>query len=68
LYLNKPRISKDISISNYYNTNKSRFPIIYNIARDYLAILATSTSLEATFFKVGNIAGLLLFSNSNYCY
>jgi hypothetical protein len=55
LYLKEPRVPKDITIENYYNTNKIRFPIIYNIARDYLAILATSTPSEATFSKVGNI-------------
>lgn len=55
LYLSEPRTTKDISIDTYYNTNKNRFPIIYNIARDYLAILATSTPSKATFSKVGNI-------------
>jgi hypothetical protein len=55
IYLAEPRVAKDITIENYYNTNKTRFPIIYNIARDYLAILTTSTPLEATFSKVGNI-------------
>jgi hypothetical protein len=55
IYLAEPRVAKDITIENYYNTNKTRFPIIYNIARDYLAILTTSTPSEATFSKVGNI-------------
>jgi hypothetical protein len=35
--------------------NKNRFPIIYKIARDYLAILGTSTPSEATFSKANNI-------------
>jgi hypothetical protein len=55
IYLNKPRIPKEITIENYYNTNKNRFPILYNIARDYLAILATSTPSESTFSKINNI-------------
>jgi hypothetical protein len=55
IYLAEPRVAKDITIGNYYNTNKTRFPIIYNIARDYLAILTASTPSEATFSKVGNI-------------
>jgi hypothetical protein len=55
IYLVEPRVAKDITIENYYNTNKTRFPIIYNIARDYLAISTTSTPSEATFSKVGNI-------------
>jgi hypothetical protein len=55
LYLSNSRVSKDITIENYYNTNKSRLSIIYKIARDYLAILGTSTPSKATFSKVSNI-------------
>lgn len=55
IYLQENRIHKEIKIEDYYNSNKTRFPIIYKIARDYLSILSTSNASESTFSKVGDI-------------
>ena len=54
-YLEEEVISKDISIIDYYNANKDRFPILYNIARDYLAILASSNPSKSTFSIASNL-------------
>ena len=55
IYLIQARVVKDIKIEDYYNSHKTRFPIIYKIIKDYLAILSISSASEATFSRVGNI-------------
>lgn len=40
---------------DYCKANKERFPIIYNIVKDYLAISPSSAPSESTFNKVGDI-------------
>jgi len=39
----------------YPRANKDKFPIIYNIVRDYLAISPSSAPSKLTFSKVGDI-------------
>jgi len=55
IYLEEDIISKEIDIIDYYKANKERFPIIYNIVKDYLAISPSSAPSESTFSKVGDI-------------
>lgn len=55
IYLEEIRISKKINIIDYYKANKKKFPIIYNIVLDYLAIMTTSASNESIFSKTNNI-------------
>jgi len=55
IYLEEDIISKEIDIIDYYKANRERFPIIYNIVKDYLAISPSSAHSESTFSKVGDI-------------
>ena len=55
IQLKKPRIPKDISIEDYYNTNKNKYPILYKIARGYLIIITTSIFSKSIFSKIDNI-------------
>jgi len=55
IYLREKVIVKEIDIIGYYKINKDRFPIIYNIAKDYLAIPSTSSASESKFSEVSNI-------------
>ena len=55
IYLEEDIISKEIDIIDYYKVNRERFPIIYNIVKDYLAISPSSAPSKSTFSKVGDI-------------
>ena len=55
IYLKENRISKEINIIDYYKANKNRFPILFNIVKDYLAIMATSAPSEFIFSKTSDI-------------
>ncbi|KAM9907639.1 hypothetical protein OXX79_000831 [Metschnikowia pulcherrima] len=51
-YLNHKRISRCQNIMMYYNEQRKEYPIIYRIARDFLAIPATSATSDALFSRV----------------
>lgn len=56
-YLNEAVLTKDSKedISSYYYSNRIKRPILYTIARDYLAISTTSVPSESEFSKANNI-------------
>ena len=49
LYLSAPYIDRKDNPLNWWKINKSQFPILSKLARDYLAIPAMSTSSERLF-------------------
>ena len=51
-YLNEKRISWCPNIMMYHNEQRQIYPIIYRIARDFLAISATSATSDALFSRV----------------
>ena len=55
IYLEENRTTSNIDFIDYYKANKSKFPILYNLVKDYLAIITTSALSESTFSKVGDI-------------
>lgn len=44
-----------IKTEEFWRLNKSKYPILYNIARDYLAIMPSSAPSESEFSKAGDI-------------
>jgi len=46
-------------VCEWWEGNKSQFPLLYNFAAKYLAILATSASSERSFSKAGSTIGKL---------
>src|SRR5262249_33296854 len=53
VYLKESPISQKIYPLDYWKQNNNRFPILSILARKYLAIPATSASIEST-FSIGN--------------
>jgi hypothetical protein len=51
IYLTEPRISGNSNPLDYWRSNKTRFPILAKMARDYLALQPTSKDVEGTFSK-----------------
>jgi hypothetical protein len=51
IYLTEPRISGNSNPLDYWRINKTRFPILAKMARDYLALQPTSKDVEGTFSK-----------------
>jgi hypothetical protein len=52
-YLKEAPISQKNTPLDYWKSNNTRFPILSILARRYLAIPATSASIEST-FSIGN--------------
>ncbi|XP_065318862.1 uncharacterized protein LOC135926857 [Gordionus sp. m RMFG-2023] len=48
-YVDEATISNDTNPLDWWKLNKNRYPVLSNIARDYLAIQATSSSSERAF-------------------
>jgi hypothetical protein len=51
LYLQEPRIRRNVDPLDYWRVNKERFPILAKIARDFLALQPTSKDVAGTFAK-----------------
>lgn len=54
-YLEERRSSRKTKIDEYWRLSKDKYPILFLIAKDYLAIPPTSVPSESTFSKVGDI-------------
>jgi hypothetical protein len=50
-YLQEDRVSAEDSPLDYWRANKTRFPILAAMARDYLALQPTSKDVEGNFSK-----------------
>ena len=50
MYLEEPRVN--VPDLEYWKTNESRFPVLAQMARNYLAIQGTNRDIEGTFSKV----------------
>ena len=56
LYLSTPYIDRKANPLNWWKLNKGQFPILSQLARDYLAIPTMSTPSECLFCAVGYIS------------
>lgn len=54
-YLEERRSSRKTKVDEYWRLSKDKYPILFLIAKDYLAIPPTSVPSESTFSKVGDI-------------
>lgn len=54
-YLSEERISVDETPENYYLSRKRTFPIIFNMAKDFLAAPAMSAPAERLFSQVNDV-------------
>ena len=54
-YLKEKCLQIHLSPNDWWKDNKSRFPHIFNVALDYLGIIATQVSSEREFSTAGNI-------------
>lgn len=51
----EPLLAKSENIYLWWNTNKTRYPMLSEMARKYICIPATSTPSERVFSTAGNI-------------
>lgn len=54
-YLKIDQVSTKINPFNWWKDNQEEFPILASLAREYLAIPATSTPSEHLFSSAGNL-------------
>jgi hypothetical protein len=50
-YLQEKRVKGSVNPLDYWRLNKTRFPILARMARDYLALQPTSKDVEGNFSK-----------------
>ncbi|CAG8812013.1 3768_t:CDS:1, partial [Gigaspora rosea] len=55
-YLNEAGLSMDIDPLNWWELNRTRFPYLSQMAKNYLAIQLTSVPSEQVFSKAGDTA------------
>lgn len=77
-YLNEPCVNKENDALIWWQENKKRFPLLFNLSLKYLCIPATSCASERVFSKAGEIVSAkrskikpknvnnLIFLNKNY--
>lgn len=54
-YIHEKVIPRNIASLKWWNENKTRFPVLASLARQYLNIPASQTSSERLFSTAGNI-------------
>jgi hypothetical protein len=54
-YLKHPRVSKDTDVLLWWDDNEHRYPHLARLARDYLAIPASSVPAERVFSRAGDL-------------
>jgi hypothetical protein len=54
-YLKNPRVSKDTDVLLWWDDNEHRYPHLAKLARDYLAIPASSVPAERVFSRAGDL-------------
>jgi len=57
--INARQLREGRPVAEWWEGNKSQFPLLYNLAAKYLAIPATSVSSERSFSKAGLTIGKL---------
>lgn len=58
-YLNSPQATQDVNILSWWKTHQELYPILAQMARDYLAIMASSVPVERLF----SAASLIMTKN-----
>jgi hypothetical protein len=54
-YLKHPRISKDTNVLLWWDDNEHRYPHLARLARDYLAVPASSVPAERVFLRADDL-------------
>ena len=54
-YISEPRCSADTSPNKWQSIYSQKYPVLSLLAQDYLAIIATSASIEREFSKLSDI-------------